>query len=235
MPCEVPNIFASQPNSMKFIASLFVLFLASCGTTGNSEQQHQLLASAEPIQVPVQDGMERAYFASGCFWCVEKIYESVEGVSEAISGYSGGHTENPTYEDSNTGRTGHAEANEIVYDPSKVSFADLVDVYFASQNIEQVNGQGPDNGNQYRSIIFYQNADQKAIIDRKITALTEEGYDVAAEVMPFQKFWRGEEYHQDYGKKHPNQRYILGVSNPRFKKFAAKRPDLLKPQYRNKM
>ena len=105
--------------------------------------------------------MARAYFASGCFWCVEAVYESVKGVSEVINGYAGGHTKNPTYHASNTGRTGHAEAVEVIYDPTVVSFSTLVDVYFGSQNATQVNGQGPDRGSQYRSIIFYQNEDSK--------------------------------------------------------------------------
>ena len=105
--------------------------------------------------------MARAYFASGCFWCVEAVYESVKGVSEVINGYAGGHTNNPTYQSSNTGRTGHAEAVEVIYDPTVVSFSSLLDVYFGSQNTTQVNGQGPDRGSQYRSIIFYQNEAQK--------------------------------------------------------------------------
>ena len=145
------------------------MFLAStCNEINNDSTQEAV--NSDPIQVPAQEGMERAYFASGCFWCVEEIFEGVQGVSESISGYSGGHTQNPTYEDSNTGKTGHAEANEIIYDPEVVSFKTLVDVYFASQNIEQVNGQGPDHGSQYRSIIFYQNDAQKTIITDKIAA-----------------------------------------------------------------
>jgi len=172
--------------------------------------------------------MEKAYFASGCFWCVEEIYESVEGVSEAISGYSGGTTENPTYEQSNTGRTGHAEANEIIYDPEVVSFKTLVDVYFASQNIEQVNGQGPDRGSQYRSIIFYQNQEQKDIIDSKIAELEASGLDVAAEVMPFEKFWVAEDYHQDYAENNPSNGYIQNVSIPRWRRFAEEMPGVIK-------
>lgn len=183
-----------------------------------------------PVQTEPVDGISRAYFASGCFWCVEAVYESVKGVKESISGYSGGHTKNPTYESSNTGRTGHAEAVEILYDPKVVSFSQLVDVYFGSQNVTQVNGQGPDRGSQYRSIIFYQNAEEKQIIDEKIAALNNElgGKKVAAEVYPFQKFWLGEDYHQDYEKKHPNNPYIRGVSVPRLKRFQAKFPELLK-------
>ncbi|MGB3592001.1 MAG: peptide-methionine (S)-S-oxide reductase MsrA [Nonlabens sp.] len=213
---------------MKLI-SILVLLLVSNSCENNSKTTTDTPAVAQaPVSVPAQDGRERAYFASGCFWCVEEIYENVKGVKESISGYSGGHTENVTYKQSNTGRTGHAEANEIIYDPTVVSFKTLVDVYFASQNIEQVNGQGPDNGSQYRSIIFYQNDEQKNIIEQKIASLTDQGYKVAAEVKPFQKFWVAEDYHQDYAKLNPNNGYIRGVSIPRFKRFAAKMPQVLK-------
>lgn len=182
------------------------------------------------VEVPLQDGLARAYFASGCFWCVEAVYESVKGVKESYSGYSGGHTENPTYESSNTGKTGHAEAVEIIYDPKVVSFETLVDVYFGSQDVTQVNGQGNDRGSQYRSIIFYQNEEQKKIIDEKIAALNKEiaPDEVAAEVYPFEKFWMGEDYHQDYEKNHPENGYIQNVSIPRLKRFQEKFPDILK-------
>lgn len=173
-------------------------------------------------------GLQKAYFASGCFWCVEAIYESVKGVKEVYNGYSGGHTKNPTYEASNTGTTGHAEAVEVIYDSTIISFKELVDVYYGSQNIEQGNGQGNDLGSQYRSIVFYQTPEEKAIIDEKITALTAEGYTVASEVMAFEKFWMGEDYHQDYERLHPNQGYIQAVSIPRLNRFKAKFPRLLK-------
>ena len=183
-----------------------------------------------PVEVASSDGFKRAYFASGCFWCVEAIYESLNGVEESISGYSGGHTKNPTYESSNTGKTGHAEAVEIIYNPNIISFKLLVDVYFGSQNISQVNGQGNDRGSQYRSIIFYQNTEEKNIIANKIKALHKENPDrkVAAEVMPFQKFWIAEKYHQDYERLHPNNSYIQNVSIPRLKRFQKKFPELLK-------
>jgi peptide-methionine (S)-S-oxide reductase len=159
------------------IYSVMMLLASTCNTTETKSKQ---AINTDAIQVASENGMKRAYFASGCFWCVEEIYEGVKGVKESISGYSGGHTENPTYEDSNTGRTGHAEANEIIYNPKIVSFKTLVNVYFASQNIGQVNGQGPDNGSQYRSIIFYQNDIEKKIIEDKIADLTKEGYKVTS-------------------------------------------------------
>lgn len=202
----------------------FTIALGSCQTNNNTTKK------VDTKTVLENSNLKTAYFASGCFWCVEAIYESVNGVSESLSGYAGGHTQNPTYEASNTGRTGHAEAVEIYYDPKIVSFKQLVDVYFGSQNPTQVNGQGPDNGSQYRSIIFYSNEEEKQIIDQKIEQLNAQlaPNKVAAEVMPFKKFWLGEDYHQNYERLHPNQGYIQGVSIPRLKSFQAKFPKLLK-------
>ena len=192
-------------------------------TTGTAEE------AAMPAETPVPQDRATAYFASGCFWCVEAVYESVKGVDEAVSGYAGGHTKNPTYEDSNTGRTGHAESVKVIYDPSVISFSQLVDVYFGSQNPTQVNGQGPDQGSQYRSIIFYQNDAEKEIIEQKKAALAKElGEPVAAEVKPFEKFWIAEAYHQNYEVQHPENPYIQNVSIPRINRFKAKFPELLK-------
>ncbi|MGB5420116.1 peptide-methionine (S)-S-oxide reductase MsrA [Algibacter sp.] len=207
------------------IPILAITLFFSCQNSAQSNKEQETVINAEPIEVPIQNGKAKAYFASGCFWCVEAIYESVKGVEESISGYSGGHTKNPTYESSNTGRTGHAEAVEIIYDPKIVSFETLVDVYFASQNVTQVNGQGNDRGSQYRSIIFYQNEVQKQIILNKKEALEKElGVKIAAEIYPFQKFWIAEDYHQDYEKLHPNHPYIQNVSVPRLNRFKTEFP-----------
>ena len=218
---------------MKKIITLVVLsLLFSCKNTAQNTEANvnkNAIKAVTPIEVALDNGMARAYFASGCFWCVEAVYESVKGVEESISGYAGGHTKNPTYQSSNTGRTGHAEAVEVIYNPKIVSFKTLVDVYFASQNPTQINGQGPDKGSQYRSIIFYQNDTQKKIIETKKAALAKElDKKIAAEVYPFQKFWIGEDYHQDYEKLHPENRYIQGISIPRLKRFQAKMPKILK-------
>jgi len=216
---------------MKTILSLtFSLLLFSCGNGNTKTTANSADLNKEPVEVPMQNNMAKAYFASGCFWCVEAIYESVNGVSEVISGYSGGHTENPTYEASNTGKTGHAEAVEVIYNPEVVSFETLVKVYYGSQNPTQANGQGPDNGSQYRSILFYQNVEQQATIEKVATEVGK-SYDkpLAAEVVPFQKFWVGEDYHQNYEKLHPENPYIQNVSIPRYNKFKKKFPELLKP------
>ncbi|WP_339625280.1 peptide-methionine (S)-S-oxide reductase MsrA [uncultured Winogradskyella sp.] len=215
---------------MKHILSILsITLLFSCHNQAQVNDKQKAVINADPIVVPLKEGKARAYFASGCFWCVEAVFESVKGVEESISGYAGGHTNNPTYEASNTGRTGHAEAVEIIYDPNTVNFATLVDVYFGSQNPTQVNGQGPDRGSQYRSIIFYQNDEQKEIIEKKKAALAKKlEAPIAAEVYPFQKFWVGEDYHQNYERRHPNNGYIRNVSIPRLNKFKAKFPTLLK-------
>ena len=218
---------------MKRIIPLLALALFfSCQNSAQTKKEQETVINSEPIEVPLENGKARAYFASGCFWCVEAIYESVKGVDESISGYSGGHTKNPSYESSNTGRTGHAEAVEIIYNPKVVSFETLVDVYFASQNVTQVNGQGNDRGSQYRSIIFYQNEKQKQIILNKKEALAKElGVKIAAEVYPFVKFWVAEDYHQDYEKLNPNNSYIRNVSIPRLNRFKSKMPEVLKESH----
>ena len=169
-----------------------------------------------------------AYFSSGCFWCVEAIYEHTKGVKEVVSGYAGGHTKNPTYESSNTGKTGHAEAVEVIYDSSIVSFKELVDIYYGTQNIEQVNGQGNDIGSQYRSIIFYSDTEEYAVINAKITELKAIGLNPAAEIKEHDTFWIAEDYHQDYEKLHPNQPYIRSVSVPRLNRFKTDFPELVK-------
>ncbi|WP_103866980.1 peptide-methionine (S)-S-oxide reductase MsrA [Aquimarina sp. I32.4] len=221
--------------NIPYILCILAITLSSCKGNGQSKNDQKEITSTQnttPVRVEPKDGLESAYFASGCFWCVEAIYESVHGVKESISGYSGGHTKNPTYESSNTGRTGHAEVVEIIYDPKTVTFSTLVDVYFGSQNPTQINGQGPDHGPQYRSIIFYQNEEQKKIITKKKEVLKKQfKRRIAAEVVPFQKFWKGEAYHQDYEKRNPNNPYIRNVSIPRLKKFQTKHPNLIKSKH----
>ena len=217
----------------RLLIILPILFckLSSCQSPIKNSKQ-QAVINAKPVEVPIENSIARAYFASGCFWCVEAIYETVIGVQESVSGYAGGFSKNPTYELSNTGRTGHAEAVEVYYDPKLVSFSTLLDVYFGSQNVAQVNGQGPDRGSQYRSIVFYQNETQKTLILNKISEIEKlQNTKVAAEVYPFQKFWKAEAYHQNYERLHPNNPYVRNVSIPRLKRFKTKFPHLLKERH----
>jgi len=173
-----------------------------------------------------------AYFASGCFWCVEAIFESVIGVEEAVSGYAGGFTENPTYQSIGSGNTGHAEAVAVYYNPEKVSFKTLVTVFFGSHDPTTVNGQHPDYGSQYRSIAFYSSELEKNIIKNAISKLNKDIYDgkIATEVIPFTKFYKAEEYHQNFERRNPNQSYVKAVSIPRLNRFKKKFPALLKSE-----
>ena len=210
----------------KKLVIIILILAGSCSKAQESNRQ-KLIINSDPILVNTEV-IHRAYFASGCFWCVEAIYESIIGVNEVISGYSGGFTSNPTYEIVNTQRTGHAETIEVIYDPKLISFSQLVEVYFGTQNIEQINGQGPDNGTQYRSIIFYQNQEQKEIINEKVEEITNSlKVNVAAKAYPFLKFWKAEGYHQDFKKNNKNNRYIINVSDPRFKRFKYKFSEII--------
>lgn len=212
---------------MKTLSALLLFFtIYACGQ--NHSENTKVSADMQAQQSsPTAKGYQKAYFASGCFWCSESIYESILGVTDVISGYSGGTGENPTYQ--NYERKGHAEAIEVTYDPKVINFESLVIAYFGSQNVTQQNGQGPDSGLGYRSIIFYQNEKEKEIIE-KVKAEVQKSYrkPVAAEVLPFQKFWKAEEYHQDYEHKNPNNPYVRNVSLPRLIDFQRKHPELLK-------
>lgn len=175
--------------------------------------------------------MSTAYFASGCFWCVEAVFESVKGVDKVISGYSGGREKNPTYNQVAAGRTSHAEAVKVIYNHKEISFLQLLDVYYGSHDPTALNYQGPDYGSQYRSIAFYQNEVEKSLINEYIKALEASGVyskPIVTEVIPFEIFYEAEEYHQDFELKNPNNRYILNVSVPRLKRFQRLFPELLK-------
>lgn len=202
----------------------------SCQSKTKSEQKHEITAGLTPNEL---QQYETAYFASGCFWCVEAIFESVKGVKEVVSGYSGGKEKNPTYEDVGYGRTTHAEAVEVYYDPKVVSFETLLKVFFGSHDPTTLNRQGPDKGPPYRSIAFYKSDSEKKIITDYISKLEKEkvySSPIVTEVKPFTVFYDAEDYHQDYEKNNPNNSYILNVSVPRLKRFQAKFPELLKDQ-----
>jgi peptide-methionine (S)-S-oxide reductase len=175
-----------------------------------------------------------AYIASGSFWCVEAIFESVEGVEEAVSGYAGGFTKNPTYRSIGTGRTGHSETVAVYYNPKKVSFKTLVKVFFGSHDPTTKNGQHPDYGSQYRSIAFYENNNEKKIIDAYIKELNATFYKgkIVTEVTELIKFYQAEDYHQNYERLNPNNSYVKNVSVPRLNRFKKRFPGLLKKEAR---
>lgn len=223
-----------KKENMKLFKITLLLLLSLVSTHCRSKEKVEK-GVAEEVKPTSQDlrEYETAYFASGCFWCVEAIFESVKGVKEVVSGYAGGTEANPTYEQVGGGLTSHAEAVEIYYDPKVVSYKTLAKVFFGSHDPTTLNGQGPDKGAQYRSIAFYKNGEEKKILEDYIAQLNKDKvYDgpIVTEVNPFTKFYRAEEYHQDYEKNNPNNSYIKNVSVPRLKRFQKKFPELLKDE-----
>ena len=164
-----------------------------------------------------------AYFASGCFWCVEAVYESIHGVEEAVSGYAGGTSKNPTYAQTASGKNGHAETVAVYYDPKIVTFKTLIAAYYASQD-PTTYGQAPDFGTAYRSVIFYQNKEEQNIATAAFEKLNNGRYKgkVVTEIVPFVVFYEAESYHQNFELLNPYNSYIRGVSKPRVQRFKQK-------------
>ncbi|NHN25829.1 peptide-methionine (S)-S-oxide reductase MsrA [Flavobacterium jejuense] len=224
---------------IKTISYLIISFLA-LNCQSNEKKNNHLIheQNAKEIEKIVQKTSknlgqyETAYFASGCFWCVEAVFESVKGVKEVVSGYSGGSEPNPTYEKVSSGKTGYAEAVKIYYDPNIISFSDLVIVFFGSHDPTTLNQQGPDKGTQYRSIAFYKTETEKKVIEDYINKLNSQKVygqkSITTEVKMFSKFYEAEAYHQNYESLHPNNSYIINVSLPRINKFKNKFPNYLK-------
>ncbi|KXK06510.1 MAG: methionine-S-sulfoxide reductase [Acidobacteria bacterium OLB17] len=167
-------------------------------------------------------GLETATLGGGCFWCIEPVFDSLRGVQSVTSGYSGGKTESPTYQEVCTGTTGHAEAVEIKFDPAEITFADILRVFFTVHDPTTLNRQGGDIGTQYRSAIFYHSEEQKAAAEAVIRELDGEGIfpsPIVTEVTQFEKFWPAEDYHQEYFANNPNQPYCAAVISPKIAKF----------------
>ena len=216
---------------MKIIAVLCTLVLQTCISNPKPTDNIETIWTPKKL---IQNNYEKAYFASGCFWCVEAIYESVKGVIEVYSGYAGGFTKNPNYYQIGTGRTGHAEAVEVIYDPNIVSYGTLVQVFFGSHDPTTPNRQGPDYGSQYRSIAFYKTEKEKQTIENYVKILEDGNYfqkDIITEIKVLEKFYYAERYHQDYEKNNPDNPYVKNVSTPRLRKFQKKYPELLKENH----
>ena len=216
---------------MKIITFLSILVLQTCISKPKPTDNSKRNWTPQKI---TQNNYEKAYFASGCFWCVEAIYESVKGVIEVYSGYAGGFTKNPNYYQIGTGRTGHAEAVEVIYDPNLVTYATLVQVFFGSHDPTTPNRQGPDYGSQYRSIAFYRAKEERHTIEKYIKILEDGNYfqkDIITEIKFLEKFYYAEQYHQDYEKNNPDNPYVKNVSIPRLRKFQKKYPELLKENH----
>lgn len=176
-----------------------------------------------------------AVFAGGCFWCTEAAFERINGVVDVISGYAGGEKEYPTYGEVGSGRTKHAEAIYIYFDPEVISYAQLLEIFMVAHDPTTLNYQGPDYGPQYRSAIFYKTEQEKMLIDeaiRQTNASDRYDNDVVTQVTPYTEFWVAEKYHQNYYELNPTQSYVVNVSRPKVEKVKKTFPDLLKPKYK---
>ena len=165
------------------------------------------------IPAKAQAKSDTAIFAGGCFWGMEYFLKKAKGVISTTVGYTGGHTDNPTYKQVCTGNTGHYEAIEVVFDPSKTSYEEVTKLFFEIHDPTQWNHQGPDWGEQYRSAVFYRNEDQKKITEKLIARLKVKGYTVVTEVKPAKTFWKAEDYHQDYYNHKGSEPYCHGYVN----------------------
>jgi len=218
-----------------YLAALLIsASLSSCGQVVSFQTAKQVANNFQNDVVPDDlSKYSQATFAAGCFWHEETLFESINGVVKAVSGYAGGTTKNPTYEDVETGNTGHAETVNVYYDPSKISYETLLKIYFESmEDPTQVNGQGPDEGTQYRSIVFYRNPIEKSITQKYISKLNSSGKyrsAIAAQVVPFTIFWKAEDYHQRYINTHTDEPYVSNVSIRDIARFQALHPELIKP------
>ena len=172
--------------------------------------------------------MQQALFGGGCFWCTEAVFLQIRGVSKVVSGYAGGHTTHPTYEEICNGDTNHAEVILIDFDESQISFKQLLDVFFATHDPTTLNRQGNDVGTQYRSVIYYLNEEQQRQSQETIDALKAEGLNVVTELTPAPTFYPAEDYHQNFFAKNPSQGYCNFAIPPKLNKLRAKCVELLK-------
>jgi peptide-methionine (S)-S-oxide reductase len=196
------------------------IFLALAGTLMCSPG---LALAGEPMNPSNSTARtETATFSGGCFWCIEAVLQQVKGVKSVVSGYTGGHAKSPTYEDVCSGRTGHAEAVQVEFDPAIVSYGDLLDVFWQAHDPTQMNRQGHDVGTQYRSAIFYHGEEQRKIAEASKQAFDASGQypgKLVTSIEPAGEFYKAEPYHQNYYRENPNAPYCLLVIRPKLKKL----------------
>ncbi len=220
---------AALPIALLAGAAAFVSFGRGPGSRAEAAV---LPAPLTQSTLAVAAGEAIAIFAGGCFWGIEGVFEHLKGVKNAVSGYAGGKTTSPTYEEVTSSNTGHAEAVRVVYDPSQISYEQLLQVFFSvAHDPTQLNRQGPDVGPQYRSAIFYVNEEQKKSVEAYIAQLTKAktfSRPIVTEVAPLTKFYEAEAYHQDYMVHHPNQPYIVYNDAPKVEHLKKQFPAWIK-------
>lgn len=200
-----------------FISALMLLAGVSCGQRPNAGEKSTMTTEKKD-----QSGLQLATFGNGCFWCTEAIFQQLNGVEKVVSGYSGGKVKNPTYREVCSGLTGHAEVIQITYDPKKITFDELLEVFWKTHDPTTLNRQGADVGTQYRSAVFYHNEDQKRLATEYRKKLDESGaFDnpIVTEVTPFTEFYPAEDYHQNYYNLNGEAPYCSFVIQPKVDKF----------------
>lgn len=211
-------------NKKRFLqGALLVLIIGACIGISNNLQ--------DDLHMENTDKFETATFGAGCFWCVEAIFQDLKGVHSVISGYAGGHVNNPSYREVCEGTTGHAEVAQITFDPSVISFEDLMNIFWTTHDPTTLNQQGADKGTQYRSVVFYRSAAQKEIAEKTKAEIERDKLyadPVVTEIIPINNYYEAEDYHQDYYNINPNQPYCQVVITPKVLKFRKKYADRLK-------
>ena len=208
--------------TLKVVAGCALLACLSANCVGRppgSKEQRPVNQESNPGK---SDASEIATFGAGCFWCVEAVFERLDGVLSVKSGYSGGFTEDPTYKEVCSGTTGHAEVCQIRFDPKRIGYEELLEVFWKTHDPTTLNRQGPDVGTQYRSVVFYHNTDQKETAEKlkgKLDASGDWSSPIVTEITSAVKFYPAEKYHQDYFRNNPDQGYCLFVVRPKVKKF----------------
>ncbi len=213
----------------KSIFFVFILSLFSCNLKAEEYKETQSLLTNNQTM----DGLELATFGNGCFWCTEAIFQQLEGVTKVDSGYAGGKSKVPTYKEVSSGTTGYAEVIRITFDTNKITYNELLEVFFSTHDPTTLNRQGADVGTQYRSAIFYHNDAQKVAAEKMIADLTTENiFDtkIVTEITPINNYFAAENYHQDYYNNNKNQGYCRAVINPKLEKFKKKFKSKLKKE-----
>ena len=216
-----------QRNFINYTRNIFIIYLVIFSFTVNAQNKNDKFE----LQKGAEKHLERATFGSGCFWCAEAVFERVKGVKDVISGYAGGDADDPSYDEVCSGSTGHAEVVQITYDPNVISYDELLGIFWKTHDPTTLNRQGNDVGTQYRSIILYQNDEQKKLAEKYKDELNKSGaWDkpIVTEIKPLTKFYKAEDYHQDYYEKNPSQGYCAFVIGPKVEKFEKVFKDKLK-------
>ena len=215
-----------------FFTFVFMCCMVVMSCAQSDKKQKKKMNNETSVSTPIDTAnMQIATFGTGCFWCSEALFETLDGVKDVVSGYSGGHVKKPTYKEVCEGTTGHAECIQVIYDPKKITYTALLEAFFRGHDPTTLNRQGNDVGPQYRSVIFYHNDEQKKLAEQAKSELNKSGAyanPIVTEITKEQTFYPAEDYHQDYFAKNPDQGYCAFIIAPKLDKFKKVFHDKLK-------